>query len=92
MFESSDRSLSRAGPDTGKTRNPVGAWLAREEYTAVFQVLRVIVLRRQATLPQVMRLNFPALALMLERRQHPLGIRTAPHALGPRLDALDHLQ
>ncbi len=35
---------------------PVGAWLAREECTAVFQVLRVIVLRGQATLPQVLRL------------------------------------
>ncbi|MEK1840700.1 MAG: hypothetical protein AAAB17_04370, partial [Pseudomonas sp.] len=30
--------------------NPVGAWLAREECTAVFQVLRVIVLRGQASL------------------------------------------
>ncbi|EJM01872.1 hypothetical protein PMI18_02432 [Pseudomonas sp. GM102] len=41
--------------------NPVGAWLAREECTAVFQVLRVIVLRGQAALPQVMRLDLPAL-------------------------------
>jgi hypothetical protein len=35
---------------------PVGARLAREECTAVFQVLRVIVLRGQATLPQDLRL------------------------------------
>ncbi|MGX0890078.1 hypothetical protein AB7M22_002086 [Pseudomonas sp. ADAK2 TE3594] len=51
--------------NAGKSRNlndenPVGAWLAREECTAVFQVLRVIVLRGQATLPQVLRLNLPA--------------------------------
>ncbi|KMM95289.1 hypothetical protein TU81_02485 [Pseudomonas lini] len=43
---------------------PVGAWLAREECTAVFQVLRVIVLRGQATLPQVLRLNRLALVRM----------------------------
>ena len=48
-------------PVSWSDENPVGAWLAREECTAVFQVLRVIVLRGQATLPQVLRLNLPAL-------------------------------
>ncbi|WP_218228039.1 hypothetical protein, partial [Pseudomonas sp. PICF141] len=38
--------------------NPVGAWLAPEECIAVFSGLRVIVLRGQAPLPQVMRLTW----------------------------------
>jgi hypothetical protein len=50
--------------------NPVGAWLAREEYTAVFQVLRVIVLRGQATLPQVLRLDLLALGQVRFSRYH----------------------
>jgi len=44
-------------------RKSCGSGLAREENAAVFQELRVIVLRGQATLPQVLRLNWMALWL-----------------------------
>jgi hypothetical protein len=65
--QTSDKNKPADWPDAGKLRNlsdenPLGAWLAREECTTVFQVLRVIVLRGQATLPQVLRLNLPVLA------------------------------
>ncbi|PQP01424.1 hypothetical protein C5612_21290 [Pseudomonas frederiksbergensis] len=47
----------------------MGAWLAREEGTAVFQVLRVIVLRGQATLPQVLRRPAPHKSIQIHPSQ-----------------------